>query len=166
MLGNYPSVAGRLEFQLWGPRDALLPRFLTRPQRCRWVFIFSAIKSGPTMFAEWPHWAEPQPGGIPSETRRTKNKQNPGFTDQKKKRENERAGQNPYDKDQASTRSDRRSRIRSMIRAIYKTIPIARPIDRVSVKPRWATGGRTGLALGGSIPSWMHDWASWAAACR
>lgn len=28
-------------------------------------------------------------------------KQNPGYTDQEEKRENERTGQNPYDKDQA-----------------------------------------------------------------
>lgn len=34
---------------------------------------------------------------------KNEDKQNPGYTDQeKKKRENERAGQNPYDKDQES----------------------------------------------------------------
>jgi hypothetical protein len=33
---------------------------------------------------------------------KNEDKQNPGFTDQEKRRENERAGQNPYDKDQAS----------------------------------------------------------------
>jgi hypothetical protein len=33
---------------------------------------------------------------------KNEDKQNPGYTDQEKKRENERAGQNPYDKDQES----------------------------------------------------------------
>ncbi len=64
-----------------------------------------------------------------------KDKQNPGLTDEEQKRENERAGQNPYDKDQTSNPgggSGRKSKTCSLIRATFKTIPIERPLARVS----------------------------------
>jgi hypothetical protein len=53
------------------------------------------------MFADWPIGPSLNPESPMGEPKH-EDKQNPGFTDQEKKREKERAGQNPYDKDQAS----------------------------------------------------------------
>jgi hypothetical protein len=56
------------------------------------------------MFADWPKWAEPSLERTMGD-QKNEGKQNPGFTDEEKKRQNERAGQNPqekYEKDQAS----------------------------------------------------------------
>ena len=61
---------------------------------------------------------------------KNQDQQNPGFTDQEKKRENERAGQNPYDKDQASNPERQKKQDPQLIRATSKTILIARPLDR------------------------------------
>ena len=70
---------------------------------------------------------------------RNEDKQNPGFTDEEKKREKERAD---YQKIRRPILSGRRSKTRNMIRATSKTIPIVRPLDKsLCLRPRQATGG-------------------------
>jgi hypothetical protein len=58
-------------------------------------------ESAPAMFADRPIGPSVNPESSMGD-QKNEDKQNPGFTDQEKKRENERAGQNPYDDDQAS----------------------------------------------------------------
>jgi hypothetical protein len=53
------------------------------------------------MFSDWPIGPSLNPESSMGD-QKNEDEQNASFTDQEKKREKERAGQNPYDKDQAS----------------------------------------------------------------